>query len=316
MNQTDLIPTPAQRARFYRPIHSPTELRLAAEKRAREARQKQAARDYIQREAERKKQEIISKRDRALRIFEQNLRDKRRAKFDKSWRNMISLASRQRAEEAAREAEEIDFEGWRTGEQILNETAFKYKVPVLDIKSRRRDKKITVPRFEFIWRARRETTLSYPQIGRIIGGRDHTTCIHGHRTYNKYINSSDFELRRRNIDPGLILGRNIMAKTGSSLEFDAFWEAFADKRGKEGALRVWNRKKLDSKADEVIAGALAYVKHRGDNQRFWKMAQGWLNDGRWMDEYPQSNVVRFDDYKKPNGQAEIEALAELATTKE
>lgn len=66
--------------------------------------------------------------------------------------------------------------------------------------------------------------------------------------------------------------------------FEQFWDAFADKRGREGAERVWNRKRLDNMADEVIAGAVRYTKTRGDNRQYWKQAQGWLNDGRWNDE--------------------------------
>jgi uncharacterized protein YdaU (DUF1376 family) len=65
--------------------------------------------------------------------------------------------------------------------------------------------------------------------------------------------------------------------------FQEFWDAFSDKRGRDGAERVWNRKHLDNVADEVIYGAKAYVKSRGDDRKYWKQAQGWLNDGRWKD---------------------------------
>jgi uncharacterized protein YdaU (DUF1376 family) len=66
--------------------------------------------------------------------------------------------------------------------------------------------------------------------------------------------------------------------------FSEFWDIFADKRGKDGALRVWKRKKLDKMADEVIDGARLYASTRGDDRRYWKQAQGWLNDGRWKDK--------------------------------
>lgn len=75
--------------------------------------------------------------------------------------------------------------------------------------------------------------------------------------------------------------------------FDEFWNTFSDKRGKDGALRVWNRKKLNRKADEVISGAKAYVKSRGEERKYWKQAQGWLNDGRWEDE------VKVDPTEQP-----------------
>lgn len=70
--------------------------------------------------------------------------------------------------------------------------------------------------------------------------------------------------------------------------FEAFWETFADKRGKLGAQKVWNRKKLDAIAGDILAGARNYVLWRGTDPRFWKQAQGWLNDGRWMDDPPSS----------------------------
>jgi hypothetical protein len=65
--------------------------------------------------------------------------------------------------------------------------------------------------------------------------------------------------------------------------FDEFWKAFSDTRGKQGALRVWKRKRLHSFQSEIVAGAKAYVESRGDDKKYWKQAKGWLNDGRWED---------------------------------
>lgn len=65
--------------------------------------------------------------------------------------------------------------------------------------------------------------------------------------------------------------------------FEEFWKVFADSRGKQGAKRVWSRKRLNSKSKEIILGAKRYVKSRGLDKRYWKQAQGWLNDGRWQD---------------------------------
>lgn len=70
--------------------------------------------------------------------------------------------------------------------------------------------------------------------------------------------------------------------------FSEFWNTFNDKRGKQAALKVWKRKKLDNIADDVISGAERYVKVRGEDQRYWKQAQGWLNDGRWEDSLPNA----------------------------
>ncbi len=80
--------------------------------------------------------------------------------------------------------------------------------------------------------------------------------------------------------------------------FEDFWKVFSDSRGKGGAKRVWQRKKLDNKASEVIAGAKRYVTSRGVDRKYWKQAQGWLNDERWLDEVSkQSTVVSIHDFE-------------------
>jgi len=77
--------------------------------------------------------------------------------------------------------------------------------------------------------------------------------------------------------------------------FNDFWEVFADKRGKDGALRVWKRLKLDNIAQDVINGAAAYARTRGGDKKYWKQAQGWLNDGRWKDEYQPTHEWDTDE---------------------
>ena len=78
--------------------------------------------------------------------------------------------------------------------------------------------------------------------------------------------------------------------------FAEFWDAFADKRGRQGAERVWKRKKLNQRANDVIEGAKRYALTRGDNKQYWKQAQGWLNDGRWEDDYDVAPKIAGDDY--------------------
>lgn len=71
--------------------------------------------------------------------------------------------------------------------EILDDVALKHNVSVLDIKSHRRTQPIILARHEAMWRACMETNLSLPVIGRIIGGRDHTTIIHGRNQHAKRI---------------------------------------------------------------------------------------------------------------------------------
>jgi len=80
--------------------------------------------------------------------------------------------------------------------------------------------------------------------------------------------------------------------------FEKFWNAFADKRGKDPAWKAWKRiKGLDESLAEVIIKAAAlYSEQRKmilDRGGTPKMAQGWLNDRRWEDEVvdPGSGVA-------------------------
>ncbi len=70
----------------------------------------------------------------------------------------------------------------------------------------------------------------------------------------------------------------------SEFGFEEFWATFADKRGRQAALRLWKRKQLSKIAAQVIDGAARYAMSRTNDRRYWKQAQGWLNDGRWEDE--------------------------------
>lgn len=88
--------------------------------------------------------------------------------------------------------------------QIIEETATKYEVSVAEIKGRRKDKFIIKARHEVCYRLYRERGYSLKQIGKIVGGRDHTTVLLAIRRH---------ELRL--IDPGIderpTQGRNRMS---------------------------------------------------------------------------------------------------------
>ncbi len=66
-----------------------------------------------------------------------------------------------------------------TPEQILNAVATHYRVPVTDLIGPKRDRTIVRPRQIAMHMMREETQLSLPEIGRILGGRDHTTVMYG-----------------------------------------------------------------------------------------------------------------------------------------
>ena len=64
---------------------------------------------------------------------------------------------------------------------ILQEVAAHFNVERRDLMAHRRHKEIGWPRQVFMWRARHETLRTLPEIGRFIGGRDHTTVLHAVR---------------------------------------------------------------------------------------------------------------------------------------
>jgi uncharacterized protein YdaU (DUF1376 family) len=94
---------------------------------------------------------------------------------------------------------------------------------------------------------------------------------------------------------------DIKKDTKKVSRFEEFWQAFDDKRGKANALKVWKSKKLDDVAEDVISGAKIYVSQiRGEEPKYWKQAQGWLNGERWHDE-PQiqtTNVIGLNANSK------------------
>lgn len=74
----------------------------------------------------------------------------------------------------------IDAYAWK---RILLETCAKHNVSMIDLCSHRRFVKIVACRNEAMYRLRTETAMSLPAIGRRLGGKDHTTVLHGIRRH-------------------------------------------------------------------------------------------------------------------------------------
>lgn len=62
---------------------------------------------------------------------------------------------------------------------VLRAVSRHYKMSIANIVSERRTKDITRPRMVAMYLCRELTPRSYPQIGRMMGNRDHTTVMHG-----------------------------------------------------------------------------------------------------------------------------------------
>ena len=65
--------------------------------------------------------------------------------------------------------------------EIVTAVSRKFNIPEIDILSERRTRTVVIPRMVAMYLARTVTKKSLPQIGKFIGGRDHTTCLHAAR---------------------------------------------------------------------------------------------------------------------------------------
>lgn len=68
-----------------------------------------------------------------------------------------------------------------------------YKIGLIDLISERRAKTLVLPRHVAMYLAKNLTMRSLPEIGRLFGGRDHTTVLHAVRKIDGIV-SSDAEL--------------------------------------------------------------------------------------------------------------------------
>jgi chromosomal replication initiator protein len=82
---------------------------------------------------------------------------------------------------------------------ILAAVAIRFDVPICDLVSARQGRGVVRPRQLVMWLARHCTALSLPQIGKAVGGRDHTTVLHSIQRVEGYLRS-DPVLARAAVD--------------------------------------------------------------------------------------------------------------------
>ncbi|MSQ84329.1 MAG: chromosomal replication initiator protein DnaA [Myxococcales bacterium] len=68
-----------------------------------------------------------------------------------------------------------------TAEVIQRVTAQHFGIKITDLKGGKRHRGVVVPRMIAMHLVRKHTSASFPEIGRLFGGRDHTTVMHGCR---------------------------------------------------------------------------------------------------------------------------------------
>jgi len=81
-----------------------------------------------------------------------------------------------------------------TPERIMEVVARFFNIKVVDIKGKRRVKSIARPRQLSMYLARKHTQLSYPDLGRAFGGRDHSTVHHADKKVTAEV-EKDADLR-------------------------------------------------------------------------------------------------------------------------
>ncbi len=66
-----------------------------------------------------------------------------------------------------------------TPESILNVVALQFSIRGSDMKSEKRVRKLSLPRQICMYLLRRHLSMSFPDIGKFMGGKDHSTVMHG-----------------------------------------------------------------------------------------------------------------------------------------
>lgn len=67
--------------------------------------------------------------------------------------------------------------------QIIRETAAKHNISTEYLTGHCRRAGVAWARFEIMWRARHEVGAAYELIGAVLGGRNHSTIMHGISRY-------------------------------------------------------------------------------------------------------------------------------------
>jgi chromosomal replication initiation ATPase DnaA len=111
----------------------------------------------------------------------------RRAQIQKRLDEMDAAARRAAAERAALEGRDWLMVSSRfpSISDIAKVVCHEFNIRKLDLLAHRRTRDVAVPRHIVVWIARKHTLLSFPQIGKALGGRDHTTSLNSYRVIER-----------------------------------------------------------------------------------------------------------------------------------
>ena len=75
-------------------------------------------------------------------------------------------------------------------DEVLDAVADYYRISLDDLRGKQRDKHIVVPRQVAMYLMRQETEASLLEIGQALGGRDHSTVLHGCEKISREVNEN------------------------------------------------------------------------------------------------------------------------------
>ena len=97
-----------------------------------------------------------------------------------------------------------------TIDQVIDTVSSYYRITIESLRSNSRSRTVSFPRQMAMYLARTETSLSYPQIGRKLGNRDHTTILYGYEKISELL-ETDANVRRDNLEIKAILYDSVLA---------------------------------------------------------------------------------------------------------
>ena len=90
------------------------------------------------------------------------------------------------------------------------------------------------------------------------------------------------DIRRFSAD---LLGNEAAEISVKADRFDEFWKVYPGKHGKPAAKKAWVKALKRSSADQIIAAARVYAGQvAGNDPKYTKWPQGWLNEERFLDD--------------------------------
>ncbi len=78
-----------------------------------------------------------------------------------------------------------------TPRQLIGQVADYYQIKTTDLRGSRRLRVVALPRQLVMYLLKKELQIPYKEIGRLLGGRDHSTIIHGHDKVAKLLPKSE-----------------------------------------------------------------------------------------------------------------------------